>query len=152
MLTTTTFRPSIGVIAMARKSKRRRGRVDELLGPLEAACMRALWRGAPATVAEVLQRVNARHEPPLAYTTVMTVLSRLHEKGHVSRERRGRGYAYTPAFSEDELVEVLSRREVDQLVDRYGEVALAHFAETLRQADPSLLNEATNLARERPDD
>jgi len=137
---------------MGRKTRRQRGRVDDLLGPLEAACMRALWRRAPATVAEALERVNARREPPLAYTTVMTVLSRLHEKGHVTRERRGRGYAYTPVFSEDELVEVLSRREVDQLVDRYGDVALAHFAETLRQADPSLLNKAANLAPERPDD
>lgn len=136
---------------MARKAKRRRGRVEELVGPLEAACMRALWRRAPATVAEVLERVNTRHEPPLAYTTVMTVLSRLYEKGHVTRERRGRGYAYTPAFSEDELVDALSRRDVDQLVDRYGDVALAHFAETLRQASPELLHEATKLARERHD-
>jgi predicted transcriptional regulator len=86
-----------------------------------------VWRRAPATVAEVLERVNARHDPPLAYTTVMTVLSRLHEKGHVTRERRGRGYAYTPAFSEDELVDALSRWEVDQLVDRFGDVALARL-------------------------
>lgn len=136
---------------MGRKARRRRGRVDELLGPLEAACMRALWRRAPATVAEVLERINTRHDPPLAYTTVMTVLSRLHEKGHVTRERQGRGYAYTPVFSEDELVDALSRREVDQLVDRYGDVALAHFAETLRQANPALLNEASNVARERQD-
>jgi predicted transcriptional regulator len=129
----------------------RRRRVERLLGPLEAACMRALWRRSPATVAEVRDRINARHDPPLAYTTVMTVLSRLHEKGHVTRQREGRGYAYTPAFSEDELVDVLSRREVDQLIERYGDVALARFAETLRQVDPELLHEATRMARERDD-
>jgi predicted transcriptional regulator len=132
---------------MARKATRR-DRAEQLLGPLEAACMRTLWRRSPATVAEVLERINTRHDPPLAYTTVLTVLSRLHDKGHVTRERVGRGYAYTAALDEDELVDALSRREVDRLLERYGDVALARFAETLQQVDPELLEDAIRLARE----
>lgn len=126
-------------------AKRRRARspgpaAEELLGSLESACMRALWSSAPASVGDVLERVNTGHDPELAYTTVMTVLTRLHEKGYVTRERHGRGYVYQPAYSEQELVDLLSRRDVDRLVERYGTVALAHFVEALERSDPDLLD------------
>jgi predicted transcriptional regulator len=120
---------------------------SEGLGPLESEVMDILWaRDGPVTVRDVLERVNTRRSDPLAYTTVMTVLSRLHDKGHVTRERRGRGYVYAPARSEDELIDDLGRRDVDRLVDRYGEVALAHFAQRLREADPRLLAEAIRVS------
>lgn len=81
----------------------------------------------------------------------MTVLSRLHEKGYANRRRQGRGYQYEPAYSEDELVELLGRREVDRVVERYGEVALAYFVETLHQTDPGLLRRVTALTDGAPD-
>lgn len=122
-----------------RRQRPRQPSVEELLGPLEAACLRALWRHAPASVRDVLVLVNAEQDPDLAYTTVMTVLARLHEKGYVVRRWQGRGYLYGPAYSEVELVEVLGRRDVDRLVQRYGEVALVHFVETLQRTNPDLL-------------
>jgi predicted transcriptional regulator len=124
-----------------------------LLGPLEYEAMRALWKSAPANVSEVLERINAsRRGEPLAYTTVMTVLARLHEKGLLERVKAGRGYDYTPKFDEPGLVEHLGRREVAGLVSRYGEVAIAHFAETLQGADPELLRRLVKLAGEGTDE
>lgn len=112
-----------------------------LLGPLEYAAMEALWDGAPANVGVVLGRINAdrARDAQLAYTTVMTVLARLHDKGIVERVKAGRGYDYTPCFTEGALVDHLSRQEVGDLVDRYGVVALSQFADALREADPRLL-------------
>lgn len=134
---------------MARRRTRPSGAtVEDLLGPLEAQCMRALWRHTPATVSDVLAAVNEQHDPELAYTTVMTVLSRLHDKGYVTREREGRSYTYEPAFEERELIQLLSRRDVDALVDRYGHAALAQFADALRRADPELLQRAAQTAAE----
>ncbi|CAN5553115.1 BlaI/MecI/CopY family transcriptional regulator [soil metagenome] len=135
---------------MARRNQRPRGptRVEELLGPLEAACLRALWGRSPSTVGEVRTHLNSRRDSALAYTTVMTVLSRLHDKGFAIRDRQGRGYAYSPASSERELVDSLSRDEVSDLVERYGDIALARFAETLHQSDPQLLQRTIELARE----
>jgi predicted transcriptional regulator len=122
-----------------------------LLGPLEYEVMRALWKKAPASVSAVLDRINARRTvEPLAYTTVMTVLARLHEKGLLERVKAGRGYDYTPRFDEPELVAHLSRQEVAGLVSRYGEVAIAQFAETLQGADPDLLRRLVALAEEEP--
>lgn len=126
-------------------------RPEDLLGPLEAACMRSLWRRSAATVGDVLEDVHAEYDPDLAYTTVMTVLSRLHDKAFVVRERVGRGYCYEPAYSREELVDLLGRREVDELVERYGQVALAHFAGALRRTDPALLAEVEQLAEDGQD-
>ena len=112
-----------------------------LLGPLEYAVMQALWAGSPMTVPAVLGVVNEQRaaDGALAYTTVMTVLSRLYNKGLVVRDRRGRGYAYAPRFSEPGLVAHLSERDVEELLERYGEVALAHFAAAVDRADERLL-------------
>lgn len=123
-----------------------------LLGPLEYEVMQALWKRAPANVPDVLDRVNERRAgDPLAYTTVMTVLARLHEKGLLERVKAGRGYDYTPLFDESGLVEHLGRQEVAGLVARYGNVAIAQFAETLQGSDPELLRRLVGLAQEQSD-
>ncbi len=121
---------------------------DGLLGSLEFGAMKALWEKSPATVNEVRDRINRSRTPhdELAYTTVMTVLARLHDKGLAARERVGRGYSYRPAFSESELVVHLSRRDVVELVDRYGSVALSQFAAALEESDPALLARILRLA------
>lgn len=88
----------------------------------------------------------------LAYTTVMTVLARLYAKGLVDRARRGRAHHYTPMFDESQLVEHLSRRDVDSLLERYGsQVVVAQFAAAVGQADPQLLAQLRALVQ-RDDD
>lgn len=80
-------------------------------GELESEVLAALWAAArPLTPGEV------RHElgGSLAYTTVMTTLSRLHDKGVVDRHRAGRGYAYAPKVLEAEL----AARHFRALLDR----------------------------------
>ncbi|WP_344321051.1 BlaI/MecI/CopY family transcriptional regulator [Streptomyces macrosporus] len=63
------------------------------LGELEDAVMTRVWRwNRPVTVREVLD--DLRRERPIAYTTVMTVMDNLREKGWVRREREGRAYRY----------------------------------------------------------
>jgi len=121
---------------------------EGLLGPLEYAAMRVLWSDAPVGVARVLAELNAGKagDQRLAYTTVMTVLSRLNGKGLVGRERRGRGYAYVPRFDEQALVEHLSRRAVDEVLERYGDVALAQFAAAMEDADEDLVRRLRDAA------
>lgn len=140
---------------MARLVKRRSKApsAEALLGPLEYAAMSALWAESPANVSVVLKRINARRNDrdELAYTTVMTVLGRLFDKGLLDRAKAGRGYDYTPRFSEQALIDHLGRQQVDDLVDRFGPVALTQFAAALRDHDPALLDELTRLAQERPD-
>jgi predicted transcriptional regulator len=70
------------------------------IGALEAQVLEALWaRGAAATPGDVLQALDGK----LAYTTVMTVLTRLWQKGHVTRSKVGRAYAYAARQTRDEF-------------------------------------------------
>ncbi|MEX1162749.1 MAG: BlaI/MecI/CopY family transcriptional regulator [Nitriliruptor sp.] len=126
---------------------------EGLLGPLEYEVMRCLWAASPANVPAVLEQLNdaRRKSDRLAYTTVMTVLVRLHDKGLVDRVRRGRGFDYTPRFDEPELIDHYSRREVDELVERYGAVALAHFADAVEHADPRVVAKLRHAVRRSTD-
>ncbi|MTE20390.1 BlaI/MecI/CopY family transcriptional regulator [Streptomyces sp. TRM43335] len=63
------------------------------LGELEDAVMTRVWQwNRPVTVREVVE--DLRRERPIAYTTVMTVMDNLREKGWLRREREGRAYRY----------------------------------------------------------
>ncbi|MFC5224634.1 BlaI/MecI/CopY family transcriptional regulator [Streptomyces fimbriatus] len=63
------------------------------LGELEDAVMTRVWKwNRPVTVREVLE--DLQKERSIAYTTVMTVLDNLHQKGWVRREAEGRAYRY----------------------------------------------------------
>ena len=71
------------------------------LPPLELECMKALWRSGRATVHQI--RAELLPERPLAYTTVMTMMSRLAHKGAVVRSRHGRAHVYEAAVSATEV-------------------------------------------------
>lgn len=71
------------------------------LGPLEAEVMRLVWEMGEVQVDDVLSVLQQDRE--LAYTTVMTVMSRLAAKGLLHRRKQGRAYLYRAARERDEL-------------------------------------------------
>lgn len=118
--------------ALTGRLGRRGGRPEEwFLGSLQTRVLEALSRRGPSTVREVAEALRGR----LAYTTVMTVLAKLYEKGLVGREQRGKGYVYAPRYESGELRDRMAKYLVDELVDDFGEVALAHFASALDRVD-----------------
>jgi predicted transcriptional regulator len=82
----------------------------------------------------------------------MTVLVRLHDKGILERAKQGRGYVYVPAVSEEELVDQLGRREIDKLLSRFGNVAVAQFASAMRELSPQHLAQVRRLIETEEDD
>jgi predicted transcriptional regulator len=111
--------------------------------------MDQLWRSGSSTVAEVLAALNDGAATPLAYTTVMTILARLFEKGFVSRTKDGRGFRYSAAFEESGLETVAAKRDVRQLIERYGSTTVATFAVDLAGADPELVRRLREIAETR---
>ena len=103
-------------------------------GPLEKKIMDLLWRRQDATVRWVTHRLQQRE--PVAYTTAMTIMGRLVEKGLLTREAAGRAFVYRPAKTRDEFLAERSRRKVRALVEDFGDLALAHFAEEIAAVDP----------------
>ena len=128
---------------MSETSGRPRGALErEVLACLAAA-------GRPLTAAEVLADLGGG----LAYTTVMTTLTRLHGKGALTREPTGRAYAYSLAGSLDAIPASLTagrmRRLLDSGEDRAG--VLARFVADLSPDDERLLTELLDGRSRRED-
>ena len=68
----------------------------------ELEVMRAIWELEGGTVREVHKRLNRNR--PLAYTTVMTMLNILEEKGHLTRRKQGRAYLYQPVRPKSQVI------------------------------------------------
>lgn len=111
------------------------GSVADILGPLERRVMAQLWEHGAQTVGVVLEALNAEGGRVLAYTTVMTILVRLHEKGFLTREKEGRHFRYAPAADESSLPAQAGRRELSRLIERYGADSVAEFAADLGEGD-----------------
>lgn len=106
------------------------------MGALENAVLGCLWRAdEPLTPGDV---VRAMDDPP-AYTTIMTILTRLWHKGLVGREPRGRAYAYRALVGESELAARRMRATLEATSNRQD--ALSHFVETLTKREERALRE-----------
>jgi predicted transcriptional regulator len=117
-----------------------------LLHELESGVMDEIWARGEATVRDVQESLNARSEKARAYTTVLTVMTRLDGKGMLVRRRAGRLDVYAPAMSRDAYLEARAAAEVSALVDDFGDLALAHFARHMERLDPERLERLRRLA------
>ena len=111
-------------------------------GALETDVLGVLWDGGAAlTPGEVRDALGG----DLAYTTVMTVLTRLFEKGLVTRTQQGRAFAYRPAHSRSELAAQRMRDILADAGDRAG--ALTGFVGGLSKRDAELLRRIVGESR-----
>ncbi|MFG2127128.1 BlaI/MecI/CopY family transcriptional regulator [Streptomyces sp. NPDC048751] len=114
-----------------RQGPRRRGQ-----GELEGLVLAALREAdGPASAGRVQERLGE----DLAYTTVITILTRLLAKGAVTRERVGRSFAWTPVADQAGLAAHRMRKVLDGESDR--EAVLASFVTSLEPEDERLLRE-----------
>ena len=111
----------------------RRAATGDLLGPLESAVMERVWKRGPLTVRDLFDDIGRPRG--LAYTTVMTVMVRLHAKGLLARERNGKTYLYRAVSTRAEHRALLSRDLARGLVSQFGDAALAAFSAELGEVD-----------------
>lgn len=109
------------------------------LGDLEAVVMDHLWSADDGlTVRDVLERLDRK--PPLAYTTILTVLDNLHRKGFVTREKEGRAYRYLPTKGRAEHTAELMHELLSVSGDR--SVTLLKFLDTMPPKEVERLKRA----------
>lgn len=94
--------------------------------------MDVMWEhpGTPLTVRDV-----GEHFPDHAYTTILTVLSRLSAKGFVQESKQGRANTFTATASREDYITGLIQEALSNTEDRHA--ALAHFADSLNSGDRS---------------
>jgi BlaI family transcriptional regulator, penicillinase repressor len=116
------------------------------LHELEAEVMEEMWRLERATVRDVMEAVNARSPKPRAYTTFMTIMTRLDGKGLLQREREGKTDIYWPRLDRESYLEQRAQAEVQQLLADYGDHALVNFARAMQTLDPARVRALRRLA------
>ena len=116
------------------------------LAPLELDCMNALWPVGEATVRDIQQALHPTR--PRAYTTIMTILDRLAQKGIVLRRKSGRTWVYRPNLTAEEA----RSRALAQVVDGFfkgSSDGLVQYLAVQREESPAAVLQR-DQAEDRP--
>ncbi len=112
---------------------RRNEPLEAILGPLEQEVMDVAWRLGDATVRDVHDELASGRR--IAYTTVMTTMTRLAAKGMLQRDTAGLAHRYRPAVSRDHYARSAVGEVLSWLLERYPEPAASYLAEVVDDVD-----------------
>jgi predicted transcriptional regulator len=110
------------------------------LTPQELAIMKVVWRLEKATVREVYEALRTKRD--IAYTTVMTMMKILEEKGYLKKTRIERAYQYRPSQPRHQVIGAMVRDFLDRVFDGAAAPLLVHLAK-----DGRLSKEEKDLIR-----
>lgn len=104
------------------------------LGGLESEIMEIVWKHGNVSVRQVLNILRKKRN--IAYTTIMTVMTRLAGKGILKRELQKDGaYLYYPVQGKKEFLTAASKKAADNLIKSFGELAVAQFIDAVESSD-----------------
>ena len=92
--------------------------------------MKVVWRKGQATVRDVYEAL--RQKRTIAYTTVMTMMRILDDKGYLDKELVDRAYVYRPTKARQQVVGAMVKDFVDRVFDGASESLLVHLAKDNR--------------------
>ena len=95
---------------------------------LELEILKILWRDGEATVRQVKKQLSGFRE--LAYTSVMTMMTIMTEKGYLKRSKKNNYYIYKPQITEQETTQGMLSDIVDRLFDGSATAAMVNLLET----------------------
>jgi predicted transcriptional regulator len=113
--------------------------LNRFLGALEAKIMNVIWDCDDLTIKDVQQRLYESN--PLSINTVMTVMNRLVEKGHLQKKAGGRSACYRAVQTKDQFLSEQSRAVAQGLIEDFGGLMVSHMVETMEKVDPALLKQ-----------
>lgn len=108
---------------------------NKLFGKLEAEIMESVWQLKSASVRDVLNTIKRKPKP--AYTTIMTVMVRLCDKGILKRKvSEHDAYIYTPVQDKQDFFASASKKIISGLINDFGEdIAIAQFMDVLENGN-----------------
>lgn len=112
--------------------------MSSALGDQEQEVLRTVSRIGPCTVRDVFTLIGAPHG--LAYTTIATVLDRLHTKGLVSRQLEGKAFIYKTTRRSAAAEKGRARTLVSRVLGRGPAPAVATLVDAVESIDPALLD------------
>lgn len=95
--------------------------------------MKVVWQLETATVRDVHDALSKRR--PLAYTTVLTMMKVLEQKGYVSKTQAERAFVYRPARPRQQVIGAMVREFVDRVFDGASRPMLLHLVKETKLTD-----------------
>ena len=117
-----------------------------VLGELETAIMHVFWKEHSLTVTEVEDKLRVSR--PIAHTTVLTTLDRMHRKGYLVRQKQGKAFVYSARYSREEFERGMAQEILGALLDHYTAPALSAFVDLVGQ-DERTLDQLEAMIREK---
>ena len=98
--------------------------------------MKVIWQLEKATVRQVYETLLARRR--IAYTTVMTMMNILEQKGYLTKRQSDRAFVYQPAQPQKQVVRQMVRDFLDRVFNGSAEPLVAHLIEDRRLSESDL--------------
>lgn len=119
----------------------------KVLGELESEIMEIIWRQKDAVSVKDITEVLGKKRQ-IAYTTVMTIMLRLVNKGILVRHLSGTSYLYKPKFSREQFIARAVHSIFSSTVSSLGEEVLAHFIKEIQKINPKKRQELLKILGE----
>jgi BlaI family penicillinase repressor len=105
------------------------------LTPQELEIMKLVWQRQTATVRDIYEALLEHRK--IAYTTVMTMMKILENKGYLKRRRQDRAFVYRPAHTKNQVIGGMLREFIDRVFNGSAEPLLVHLVKSrhLREKD-----------------
>lgn len=126
---------------------RRRQPLADVLGPLEAEVMEIVWDRREATVRDVHRALSDKRT--IAYTTVMTTMGRLTEKGILRRVEDQPAHHYFPLVTREQYASSTVKSVVDWLVNHFRDPAVAYFIDKVEAEDQAMIDSLREAIEQR---
>src|SRR5436190_10891832 len=111
----------------------------------ELEIMKVVWRSGASTVRDVYETLLEHRK--IAYTTVMTMMNILEQKGYLKKTQKDRAYVYQAARPQKQVIRGMVREFVDRVFNGSAEPLLLHLVED-RQVSGQDLEEIGRMLRE----
>ena len=117
-----------------------------ILTEQELEIMKIVWRTGSVTVRDVYEELLSRRK--IAYTTVMTMMGVLEQKGHLKKSAEERAYVYTPAQPQREVVGNMVQEFVKRVFNGSAKPLLVHLIED-KKISPEEIDEISRLFKDK---
>lgn len=115
--------------------------LNRFFGPLESRIMDILWTSDGLSIKDVQSILN--QESPISINTVMTIMNRLLDKGHLAKVMMGSGRAraakFSPVLSREQFLSEQTKQVSQGLIQEYGSLVVNHMIDALDEVDSDVI-------------
>jgi BlaI family transcriptional regulator, penicillinase repressor len=119
-------------------------RKTKTLTEQELEIMKVIWDRGEATVRDVVASLSEQRQ--IAYTTVMTMMNILEQKGHLKKWQVDRAFVYKPAHAREQVIGSMVRDFVDRVFNGSAAPLLVHLVDDKKLTEKEL-NEIREIVR-----